>query len=89
MNFGVLALKQNIKTKQNYATLILRALSFILKPKIFTEILLAMLKNGLTHLTMTKMIKDRGLFKDELGGKIMKEFARLRAKIWAYLILNG
>ena len=26
---------------------------------IFTKILLMMLKNGLTHLTLTKMIKDR------------------------------
>ena len=26
------------------------------------------------------------LFKDELGGKIMKEFVGLRAKAWAYLM---
>ena len=25
-----------------------------------------------------------GLFKDELGGKIMKEFVELRAKTWSY-----
>ena len=33
------------------------ALLFISKPKIFTKILLTMLKNGLTHLTMMKMMK--------------------------------
>ena len=32
--------------------------------------------------------KKIGLFKDELGGKIMKEFFAVRAKIYAYLI-NG
>ena len=30
--------------------------------------------------------KEIGLFKDELGGKIMKEFVGLRAKTWAYLM---
>ena len=58
--------------------------------------MLTMLKGCLIHLTMMK--KDKrplpigknekviGLFKDELGGKIMKEFAALRAKAYAYLI---
>ena len=32
--------------------------------------------------------KAIGLFKDELGGKIMKEFAGLWAKTWAYLMNN-
>ena len=30
--------------------------------------------------------KKIGFFKDELRGKIMKEFVRLRAKTWAYLM---
>ena len=30
--------------------------------------------------------KKIGLFKDELGGKIMKEFVGLSAKTWAYLL---
>ena len=34
------------------------SLLFILKLKIFTKKLLMILKNGLTHLTMMKMIKD-------------------------------
>ena len=58
--------------------------------KIFTKILQMMLKNGLTHLTMMRMIKDCfqsvrtkkviDLFKDELGGKTMRKFCALRAK---------
>ena len=43
------------QSKQNYATWILTALLFILKPKIFMETLLMMLKTGLTHLTTIKM----------------------------------
>ena len=37
MNFGMITLNQSIKKKQNYATWILTALLFILKPKIFFE----------------------------------------------------
>ena len=33
--------------------------------------------------------KVYGLFKDELGGKIMIEFVGLRAKTWAYLMDHG
>ena len=32
--------------------------------------------------------KVYGLFKDELGGKIMKEFVALKAKTYAYLMDN-
>ena len=48
------------------------------------------------RLTMMKMIKDIfqqikikkviGLFKDELGGRIMKEFCALRGKTYSYLM---
>ena len=33
--------------------------------------------------------KAIGLFKDELGGKIMKKFCALRAKAYAYLMEDG
>ena len=71
---------------------------FILKPKIFMKTLLMMLKNGLTHLTITKNDKRPlpigknkkviGLFKGELGGRIIKEFVALRAKTYTYLMDN-
>ena len=57
--FGMITLNQITKTKRNYVTLILTALLFILKLKIFTKTLLMMLKNGLTHLIMMRMMKDR------------------------------
>ena len=49
---------QRMKIKQNYVTLILTVVLFILKLKIFTKTLLVMLNDGLIHLTMTKIIKD-------------------------------
>ena len=51
-------IKPNMEIEQNYGIQILIALLFILKLKIFFKIFLMMLKNGLTRLTMTKMIKD-------------------------------
>ena len=54
-----------------------------------------MLKNGLIHQTIAKTAIDRfqqvekktiGLFKDELGGRIMKESLGLRTKTYAYLM---
>ena len=62
----------------------------------FADIFDDVLIDGLIHLTMMKMIKDFfqqvkiqkviGLFKDELGGKIIKQFCTLRAKTYSYLM---
>ena len=54
----IITLNQSMRTEQNYVTWILIALLFILKLKIFTKILLMMLKDSLIHLTMMKMMKD-------------------------------
>ena len=70
-------INQSIKTKQNYVTWILTALLFILKLMI------------LMPLPIGKNKKVIGLFKNELGGKIMKEFVGLRAKTWSYLMDDG
>ena len=70
-------INQSIKTKQNHVTWILTALLFILKPMI------------LMPLPIGKNKKVIGLFKNELGGKIMKEFVGLRAKTWSYLMDDG
>ena len=81
MNIDMVILNQSIKTEQNYATWILTALVFMLKIKIFMKTLLTVLKNGFTHQTTAKMIKDRFQYirtrkisrkKDKLGAKIMK-----------------
>ena len=58
MDFGMIISNRNIKTMQNYVTWILAPLLFILKLRIFMKILLMMLKNGLIHQTIMKMIKD-------------------------------
>ena len=58
-DFGMVMLNPSTKTKQNYATWIMAALLFILKPKSFMKTLLMMSKNGLTHQTTAKMIIER------------------------------
>ena len=46
-------------------------------------------KNDERPLPIGKNKKVIGLFKDELGGKIIKEFVALRAKAYSYLMEDG
>ena len=95
MNFGTIILCQSMETEQSYVIQMLIALLFILKLKTFLKIFLMMLRNGLIRLTIIKRIKYLfqqgkikkvpGLFKDELGGKIITEFVALRPKAYSYL----
>ena len=93
----MITLSQRIEIEQNYVILILIALLFILKLKIFLKIFLIMLRYGMLRLIkMMKMIKDLfqkvkikkviDMFKDELGGRIMKEFCAFKAKTYLYLM---
>ena len=54
MNFSMIILIQGMEIEQNFVTQILIALLFTLKPKIF----LKMLRDGLIHLMIKKMIQD-------------------------------
>ena len=54
----MITLNRSMEIEQNYVTLILTVLLFLLKLKIFTKKLLMMLKDGLTHLTMMRIMKD-------------------------------
>ena len=87
---------QSTKTKQNYATWTLIALLLIFFAENFFEDINNDVerwfdtsnydKNDKRPLPIGKNKKVIGLFKDELGGKIIKEFCALRAKTYAYLM---
>ena len=75
MNFGMISLNQSTETKQNYATWIMTALLFIIKPKIFYEDIANDVKEWFDTsnydnnrpIPIGKNKKVIGLFKDELG----------------------
>ena len=82
MNFGMIMLNQSTKTKQSYATWILIALLLIVLWKIFFEDMNNDVErwfdtsnydcNDKRPLPMAMNKKVIVVFKDELGGKIMK-----------------
>ena len=95
--FFMTILDQNMETRQNYAIQILIVL-LILKPKIFLKIFPMMLKNGLIHLTMIKMIKDRFqqvrikkylVFLKMNQEERLLEVVAVRPKTYAYLTDDG
>ena len=95
MNFGMIILTQSIETEQNFVTRILIVLLFTLKQKIFFEDISSDVekcydtsnydKNDKKPLPIGSNKKVTGIFKDELGEKMMTEFVALRAKAYAYL----
>ena len=96
MNFGMTILNQSMKTEQNCVTRILITLLFSLKPKNFFEDISNDVerwfdtsnydKNDKRPLPIGKNKKVPGIFKDELGGKIMTEVLALGPKTYADLI---
>ena len=98
MNFGVNILNQSIKKKQNYA--IWKLIVFTDTANIFTEDFFEDISNDIErwfdtsnydkndkrplHTEINK--KVIGMFKNELGGKIIKEFCAPRATTYAYLM---
>ena len=94
MNFSMITLNQSTRTEQNYATRILTALLFMSKPKIFIKAFADYVKKWFDSsnyedkrlLPIGESEKNIGVFKDELGGKILKEIVALGAKVSAYLM---
>ena len=99
MNFGLIILMPSMETRQNFVIQILLVLVLILKPKIFFEDISNHVerwfdtsdydKKNKIPLPIGKNKKVPGLFKDELGGKIIKEFVALRAEAYSYLDDDG
>ena len=95
MNFGMIKLSQSTKTKQNYVTWILSFVIYIKTEDLNKDIANDVeewfdtsnyIKNDIRSLPIGENEKIIVFFKDELWGKIMKEFVGLRAKTYAYLM---
>ena len=95
----MIILAESMETEQNFVTEIPIVLLLILKPKIFFEDISNDVKkwfdtssydkNDKIPLLIDKNKKVPGLFKDELGGKIITKFVALRAKVYSYLDDDG
>ena len=95
----MIILAESMETEQNFVTEIPIVLLLILKPKIFFEDISNDVKkwfdtssydkNDKRPLPIGKNKEVPGLFKDELGGKIITGFAALRAKAYSYLDHDG
>ena len=93
MNFGMIILSLSMETRQDYVIWIQIALLCVLKQDFYKDIAGDVErwfdtsnydeKDG-RPLSIGKNKKVIGLFKDELGGKIMAAFFALRAKAYAY-----
>ena len=99
MNFGMTILTQIMETGQNFVTQILIVLLFTLKPNIFFEDISNDVerwfdtsnynKNNKRPLPISKNKKVTGIFKDELGGKLITEVVTLRPKAYVSLKDDG
>ena len=101
MSFGTIILNQSIKMLQNYVMWILTALLFILQIHIknfYEDNSDDVVKQFDTSnysdddkrpLPRSMNKKVIGLFKDELGRKIMTEFVAFRPKTYSYLMDDG
>ena len=91
----MIKLSQSTKTKQNYVTWILSFVIYIKTEDLNKDIANDVeewfdtsnyIKNDIRSLPIGENEKIIVFFKDELWGKIMKEFVGLRAKTYAYLM---
>ena len=96
MQVLVITFKQNMEIEQNFVTQILTAfVIYIITEDFYRDFANDVGrwfdtsnydKNDDRPLPIGKNRKVIGLFKDELGGKIMKVFVGVRVKTWAYLM---
>ena len=79
MSFGMIIWTQNLEKKQNVVTWIQTCIGKYVETRFDTS-----------NYELDYYLKGKnGLMKDELGRKIMKKFAALRAKTYSYLMDNN